>query len=206
MRLHSYVVRYDSGFAPNPFYGFCTLATCKPDIRKFAQVGDWVVGTGSADKKVQLGGFLIYAMKVTEILNRLEYWEDQRFQRKQANLRGSKKHACGDNIYFWNEEEECWSQLDSFHSQKDGTTNKNHLKRDTSVDRILVSDDFVYFGGSGPQIPLELRKCNGDDLCKSGRGRRVFEDSEIVQKSIAWIQSLGMAGFVSAPFDRLRPV
>ncbi len=44
--IHSYIVRYDSGFAPNPFYGFCTLATCKPDIRKHAQVGDWIVGTG----------------------------------------------------------------------------------------------------------------------------------------------------------------
>ncbi|MEZ1875782.1 hypothetical protein QVM44_32900, partial [Pseudomonas aeruginosa] len=25
-RVHSYVVRYDSGFAPNPFYEYCTLA------------------------------------------------------------------------------------------------------------------------------------------------------------------------------------
>ena len=30
MRLHSYVVARDYGFAPNPFLGVCTLATCKP--------------------------------------------------------------------------------------------------------------------------------------------------------------------------------
>lgn len=42
-RIYSYVVRYDSGFAPNPFYGYCTLATCKPDIRRAAEVGDWLV-------------------------------------------------------------------------------------------------------------------------------------------------------------------
>src|SRR5712671_5339411 len=34
MRLYSYVVARDFGFAPNPFFGVCTLATCKPDIRK----------------------------------------------------------------------------------------------------------------------------------------------------------------------------
>jgi len=39
--LHSYVVARDYGFAPNPFFGFCTLATCKPRLRSVAQVGDW---------------------------------------------------------------------------------------------------------------------------------------------------------------------
>lgn len=28
-----YVIPYDTGFAPNPFHGLCTLATCKPQIR-----------------------------------------------------------------------------------------------------------------------------------------------------------------------------
>src|SRR5262245_31415483 len=45
VRLYSYVVARDYGFAPNPFYGFCTLATCKPDIRRTADIGDWIVGT-----------------------------------------------------------------------------------------------------------------------------------------------------------------
>ena len=35
-RLFSYVVRYDYGFAPNPFEGCCTIATCKPQIRRAA--------------------------------------------------------------------------------------------------------------------------------------------------------------------------
>ena len=34
MKLYSYIVARDFGFAPNPFYGFCTLATCKPKIAK----------------------------------------------------------------------------------------------------------------------------------------------------------------------------
>jgi hypothetical protein len=32
--LYSYVVRWDHGFAPNPFYETCTVATCKPYIAK----------------------------------------------------------------------------------------------------------------------------------------------------------------------------
>ena len=32
--LFSYVVATDSGFAPNPFFGLCTLACCKPAIRR----------------------------------------------------------------------------------------------------------------------------------------------------------------------------
>jgi hypothetical protein len=66
LRLYSYKVARDFGFAPNPFYGLCTLATCKPNIRKAAQVGDWVVGTGS--KPNRLEGRLVFAMEVSETL------------------------------------------------------------------------------------------------------------------------------------------
>ena len=37
MTLYSYTVAADTGFAPNPFHGFCTLACCKPGIRRTAQ-------------------------------------------------------------------------------------------------------------------------------------------------------------------------
>ncbi len=49
MYIYSYVLRYDDGVAPNPFFGFCTLAVCKPVIRRKAQVGDWIIGTGSKE-------------------------------------------------------------------------------------------------------------------------------------------------------------
>jgi hypothetical protein len=64
VKLYSYVVARDYGFAPNPFFGVCTLATCKPQIRKHAQVGDWIVGTGA--KCNRLDGHLVYVMKVQQ--------------------------------------------------------------------------------------------------------------------------------------------
>lgn len=60
MKLYSYVVARDYGFAPNPFYAACTLATCKPRIRKTAKPNDWVLGTGCAERK--RSGTLVYAM------------------------------------------------------------------------------------------------------------------------------------------------
>jgi hypothetical protein len=91
MRLFSYVVARDYGFAPNPFFNECTLATCKPRIRSVAKVGDWVVGTGSSEQ--HRTGFLVYAMHVTETMSFNQYWADERFQQKKPNLQGSKKQA-----------------------------------------------------------------------------------------------------------------
>src|SRR5689334_12341835 len=115
-RLASYVVRYDSGFAPNPFYGYCTLATCKPEIRRVAEIGEWIVGCGSNAKGVRQGGRLVYAMRVTEQLTFDQYNADPRFERKKPIRRGSRKQSCGDNIYYRANKDGGWCQRDSFHS------------------------------------------------------------------------------------------
>ena len=44
MRLFSYKMTHDSGFAPNPFGRTLTLATCKPQIRLHKSVDDWIAG------------------------------------------------------------------------------------------------------------------------------------------------------------------
>ena len=201
MRLYSYVVRYDSGFAPNPFFGVCTLATCKPDIRKGAELGDWVVGTGSADKRFGRGGFLVYAMQVTESLTLRQYWGDPRFRSKRPNLRGSNKQASGDNIYRWDTDEAKWCQLDSYHSRANGTPNPEHVRKDTGVNRVLASTHFVYFGGHGPKIPDRFRNYNGVDVCKRGQGHRAISDMSLISDFAEWIESTGRHGYVGSPLD-----
>ena len=79
-RLYSYVVRSDNGAAPNPFFGCCTLAICKPRIRREAAVGDWIAGIAS--KKLGAGR-LTYAMRVSEVVPMLDY--DARFPQKRPN-------------------------------------------------------------------------------------------------------------------------
>lgn len=201
MKIYSYVVRYDSGFAPNPFFKYCTLATCKPLIREKASIGDWIVGCGSADKNVRRGGHLVYAMKVTEALDFHSYSLDPRFRQKIPYRNGSRKQSCGDNIYYRNAANSEWLQRDSFHSKEDGNLNPLHVARDTKVDRVLISNDYVYFGGYGPIFPEHLRNFDGLDVCKSGIGFKTFCDSELISHFNHWIRSLGVSGYQAAPFE-----
>lgn len=64
MKLYTYIITRDYGFAPNPFYGCCTLATCKPRIRKAAQKDDWIIGFGSLANDSMLKNKIIFAMRV----------------------------------------------------------------------------------------------------------------------------------------------
>lgn len=202
-RIHSYVVRYDSGFAPNPFYSYCTLATCKPSIRRSANVGDWVVGSGSNDRSVRRGGHLVYAMRVTEAMTFDEYGQDPRFESKKPYRNGSRKQSCGDNIYFRVAAGVAWQQRDSFHSRPDGSLNPEHVARDTGVNRVLISNDFVYFGGEGPEFPDELQDQKGRHLCKTGIGLTTFDDAQLVASLERWIRSLAVRGYQGAPFEWL---
>ena len=86
-RGFSYIITRDFGFAPNPFHGILTLATCKPKIRKAAQVGDYLMGNSNKAS----GNKLIYMAKVDEILTFDEYWSDVRFQCKKPVMNGSFK-------------------------------------------------------------------------------------------------------------------
>lgn len=202
MALHSYVVRYDSGFAPNPFYGYCTLATCKPRVRAGAQVGDWIVGSGSKAAHASLAGRLVYAMRVGEALTWDQYSTDPRFRSKQPFRRGSRKQTCGDNIYFRKDVCSPWQQRDSFHSRADGSADPDHVKRDTGVDRVLVSQEYVYLGGEGPLLPA-LHDVDGRPLCKHGIGHSKFSDPVLIDAFVAWLKALGLAGFKGVPFEWL---
>ena len=201
--LYSYVVRYDSGFAPNPFLGYCTLATCKPGIRQRALVNDWLVGTASNAKGIRRGGYLVYTMRVTKILSTQEYWTAPMFEKKKPNLFQNWVCASGDNIYEWLETG-MWRQLNSYHSQIDGSPNEMHIVRDTSVQRILVSDDFVYFGGEGPLLPAKFRENGEASIHHSGRNYRRVVREEVIATFEKWVRSLGVRGYLGKPWDWIR--
>ncbi len=193
MRLYSYVVARDFGFAPNPFFGYCTLATCKPIIRRTAEVGDWVVGTGS--KNYQREGHLVFAMKVAEAMTYDRYWSDERFQSKRPNLRGSVKQAFGDNIYHHGTGSRKWTQENSHHSCEDGTPNSGNVVHDTATDRVLIGTLFTYWGASGPKIPVRFR-----NVC-AVRGHKCNFSDEFVSSFLAWLESLSQRGYVGDPAE-----
>ena len=193
MRLYSYIMTYDTGFAPNPFHGYCTLATCKPTIRKTAQVGDWIIGTGSKKMntcpgKIDRSGYLVYAMRVTEGMTFAEYWIDPRFWNKRPVKDGGKMWECGDSIYF---KGPCTNELEQvewcYHCPAD-------KGRDINPDRVLISGDFVYWGGEGPPTPPKFA-----GLVSTTQGHKCRFPEGDVRKFVEWLRGTGDRGVVSKP-------
>lgn len=197
MRLFSYVIARDFGFAPNPFYRVCTLATCKPRIRATASVGDWVVGTGSKANGQE--GHLVYAMKVGEILSFDEYWNSPRFREKRPLLNGSIKQRYGDNIYHQAKRAGRWIQANSHHSFPDGSPNPRNIKRDTgTTTKVLLGTEYGYWGQSALKIPARFRK-QGADICCSTQGHKCNFDDKLVADFLGWVRSIGLSGFSGTP-------
>lgn len=192
MRIHSYVVFRDFGFAPNPFHGYCTLATCRPDIRSRASIGDWIIGTGSATRNDRTK--LIYAMKVEEVVDFESYFEDDRFQDKKPDLTKSSKFNYGDNIYTKNEKGD-WVVLDSHHYREGGSNNEENILKDTSEPVVLISQEFIYLGNRSIEIPEDLHF-----MIKAGRGTRNRFTTEELAKIENWLKAVikdhkGLKGF-----------
>jgi hypothetical protein len=138
VRIYVYVLKHDSGFAPNPFHGWCTLACCKPAIRSKARPGDWVVGITPRD----LDNRLAYAMKVDESLTFEQYWSDRRFKAKRPRWKTKGVKHCGDNCYepLGNGK---FRQLPSnHHDHKNACENQQAKKTDLDGKRVVVGRRF----------------------------------------------------------------
>lgn len=187
MTVWSYKISRDYGFAPNPFFGFCTVACCKPGIRKGAKLGDLIVGCGST--ALNLEGKMIFAMIVEEKLSFDEYWQDERFLKRRPSFQASRALMYGDNIYH-SDGRNNWEQSDSHHSYDDGRINTDNADRDLKANAVLVSTNFSYFGDQAVNIPSHLRNFEGDDLYPHIRDFRNGY-SEIMQEAVFdWYNSL----------------
>ena len=160
--LYCYKMTWDTGFAPNPYHDFLTLATCKPVIRRCAKIGDWISGWTAVtvrDKDNNPHHFreeekLIYLAKITDKITYDTYWKKYPRKRphevsngKMVAKRGcgesvnsrNKKYDTGDNIY--EPIKDGYYQHDNFgnHSEKD----KQH---DLNGTYVLICEEFYYFG------------------------------------------------------------
>lgn len=178
MKLYSYIIAHDSGFSPNPFWGFCTLANCKPAIRRTAEIGDWIVGLSPK----AMGNRIVYAMQVDEILSYAEYFQDKRFAAKIPDYtRGKVVYKCGDNIYepLANGG---FRQLRSGHSlgEEENPETKAH---DLGGVYVLVARTFHYFGSKSIDLPDDLL------MLKVGRAHKCRFSWEVIAKFQAFIAS-----------------
>ena len=97
--LYCYKMRHDTGFAPNTYHGVLTLATCKPTIRRCAEIGYWISGWTSNVvygknniKKVFTDDThkLIYLAKVTDKIK----IDQQEQQKKFEKMMDKKIHEA----------------------------------------------------------------------------------------------------------------
>ena len=169
-RLFTYKVAQDGGSAPNPFHGLCTLAICKPAIRRVARKGDVIVGLGCKNDSHRI----VYCMVVEASVT----WENyiagcklgnlaEITLNKRQNLKGKiPKNENDQGDCIWKDAKVSSSPLDSWsgHGEED-------FERDViNGKNVLIGTTYWYFG-KGDQLQIILP----DDLEKIipyGQGHR----------------------------------
>ena len=187
MRLCSYIVRKDTGLAPNPFWGSCTLAVCTPNhmgIRLKEE--DWVVGFLNKER----GNRLLFAMKVKEILHFDAYYKDSQFKAKRPNVNGSWRERCGDNMYFLDAKGQ-WKRHPTIYHRT-----SEHLAQDTKKPYVFVGKYFYYFGQNAPKLPKEYH-----EIVVNRQGVKCNHEFELTQKFIGWLKQSFKPGIHGDPID-----
>jgi hypothetical protein len=180
------VVREDTGLAPNPFWGVCTLAVCTPNRQGTRlNVGNWIAGFLTKKRSHKF----LYAMEISEILDLDEYFKDQRFAAKKPNLRGSWQEQCGDNFYSRNADGSWRQHRNRFHLSDD---NKS---KDTKHARVFIGQRFWYRGRAASTAPPQFGPLAG------GRGARVNHEPTLVSEFCAWVSSEFESGVADVPND-----
>lgn len=184
--LCTYVVTGDTGLAPNPFWGWCTLAVCTPNHQGTRlKEGDWISGFLTKTR----GHKFLYAMEVAEVLDLHDYFHDPRFAQKRPNLKGGWKERCGDNFYSRDKNGEWMQHPNRFH------VGEGIKQQDTKYARVFIASRFWYLGRSAVNAPAESAPLAG------GRGARVNHNPAMVQRFCKWVESNFKVGVADTPND-----
>jgi len=205
-KLYFYTMTHDTGFAPNPFGGFLTLANCKPVIRKKAKKGDIIVGISGIglDKKYRNSINIVWIGIVSDKVTFCEYWNNPKYQGKKPKIPGNNNFSLaersGDNVYkplIQNAVNAVdFSEIDHLH--------KPHGKEtDIGGKFVLVCDEFWYFGKSPIQIEgAVLQNFNFFLNIKiAPRVHRVEKNQTIINDFLNYIKGHFVTGVRDLPYN-----
>ena len=185
-QLYTYVVTNDTGLAPNPFWGWCTLAVCTPNHQgSRVEPGDWIAGF--LDK--QNDHRFLYAMEVSERIHMDVYFKDKRFNNKKPRTHGTWMQRCGDNFYSLDPLGRWQQQETSFHAGPEFT------KKDTKNPWVFAATKFWYLGREAHPLPDHLRPLAG------GRGARVNHPDGLGDEFKSWVVQNFRQGVTALPRD-----
>lgn len=201
MRLYSYSLRIDDGAAPNPYGGVCTLAICKPMIRKHAQEGDWVVGLGSTNApmgKGDLSNHIVYAMKITTDPMTFHQYDQHCRVHLPIKIPGrgadvGYEAIVGDCIYY---------KRGKKYRQRSGVHYQENMATDLSGEYVLLSENFYYFGEHAIELPAQF-SC----IRHPNQGHKVKKNEGIKTEFVTWIESCDqhpINKILGLPLDRQR--
>jgi len=181
--LYTYTIPIDDGSAPNPFHGMCSLAICKPSIRRTAHEGDWVAGLGSREAPSgDLSGRLVYAMRVERVLSLQEYdllapkqWPHRIPDLTSPNL----WDRLGDCIYDYSQGRP---------RQRASVHRSQNIKKDLSGFNVLISRDYYYFGSRALRLPSRLLP-----ICHQTQGHRSKANGPYFALFVSWLRGLGVS-------------
>ncbi|NEN24631.1 hypothetical protein G3O08_14080 [Cryomorpha ignava] len=182
-KIYSYILRIDDGAAPNPFGDLCTLAICKPAIRRTASIGDWVIGTGSKNTKLSdrktydFSNSIVYAMKITDVKTLKEYDDfcKKSLKCKLPNWQSKDwKKRIGDCIYNY--------EVVGEPQMRNGVHNEGSRITDLGGHNALMSDHFYYFGVEARPLPANFK-----DLIKKNQGHKKVERLDLISEFEGWI-------------------
>ncbi len=162
----SYIICHDDGAAPNAENGLLTLAICKPQIRRIAQKGDYIIAyNGSELLKNTKEKRIIYIAKVDQSIPMSDY----------ASLYPER----GDSIYT-----ACGRQKPNpFHTESNADT-------DLSGKNVILCREFIYFGNKHIAVPVSINSTI------PGRGHQKQKNQPygpiIERKFTEWKKTYGM--------------
>lgn len=180
-RLFTYTIPVDDGAAPNPFHGICTLAICKPGIRRAAKCADWVAGLGSKNAPGgDLSARLVYAMRIEEVVSLGEYdrLAPERWPNRIPDIKSlALQDRLGDCIYDFSS--------GGTPVQRPGVHNQGNIETDLGGRNVLISRDFYYFGSNAKPLPDHLLP-----ICHQTQGHRSNANEPYFNPFVAWVRSI----------------
>jgi hypothetical protein len=176
-RIYRYVLMHDTGMAPNPRGGLVTLATCKPEIRKHAREGDWVVANFPSPKNE----LVAWAGRIKRCIP-VGYYASEFPERDDAlhemTVDGEPQRIRGKHEWYHQ------------------GTSEQHKDRSGNV-LIFDMNSCWYFGDQGRQYHTTL-----EHLIARGRGHRVNNRKPgDLEELLAWLKTQGTPGIHGSPRD-----
>lgn len=182
-----YIMVSDTGFAPNPFHGFCTLALCTPNHMRARLVkDDWIIGCFRSGKPP----LVVYVMQIEKVLRLDEYYRNPRYACKKPSNTGCQNRV-GDNIYYLDSGVKQQDPMAKFHQDM------ANQKKDWRGDRVFIAPRFTYFGNSAISLPEKFHDC----LPKTQGIKYLFDNNSLYRDFVDWNKSFE-AGVLGFPRDQ----